>query len=97
MVGSVITELQAPSNTSRPVAGAACIGHPRVTISNGRLEQLERVTVQNKVDGAASVPVDGLEEYGELRRPSEILGWVPSAGGSSPDAHVHVADDDDGA
>src|SRR5262245_17772309 len=61
-----------------------------------RFKQLEGVTVQDQVDRAAAVGVDGLKKSCELRRPTEILLRAPGAGSRSAFAHVEIADDDNG-
>ena len=48
-------------------------------VAVGRLQQLERVAVQNQVDGACALTVDRGKEGREFRRPPEVLVRMPLA------------------
>ena len=62
-----------------------------VAIGLDRLQQLERVAVQDEVDGAATLNVDRVEERRQVRRPSEVFVGVPAASRRAARPHVQVA------
>ena len=61
------------------------------------IHQLERIAVQDQVNGVVPFPANRLEEAGELCRPSEIFSGLPVAGRGAAQAHVQVAQHDRGS
>jgi hypothetical protein len=65
--------------------------------SRTRIDQLEHIAVHYQIDGVVPLLSDRVEKAAELRGPPEIFGGMPRGAGRPAEAHVQVADDDDGS
>jgi len=77
--------------------GATEVRRRSDTIGVPRLQQFERVAVQNEIDRATPFRVHGSEERRKVLRPPEILVGIPPTRPVTPDAHVHITEHDDSA